>query len=74
MYEEAADERTYVVVVNDEEQHSVWLAGRPLPAGWSPTEFTGSRPECLAHIDEVWTDIRPLSLRRWLADQSGGTR
>jgi MbtH protein len=52
------------VVVNDEEQYSVWDADRPLPAGWRATGFTGTRQECLDHIDEVWTDMRPLSLRR----------
>lgn len=53
----------YSVVRNDEEQYSLWPAGRSLPPGWTATGFTGSKPECLAHIDEVWTDMRPLSLR-----------
>ncbi len=51
------------VVVNHEEQYSIWAVGRDLPAGWSDTGFTGSREECLAHIDTVWTDMRPRSLR-----------
>jgi MbtH protein len=54
---------TYVVVVNHEEQYSIWLEGRSLPAGWTATEMTGDRDACLAHIDQVWTDMRPKSLR-----------
>ncbi|MFB7631993.1 MbtH family protein [Streptomyces sp. NPDC056149] len=54
----------YRVVRNDEEQHSIWWADRPLPAGWYAEGTEGSREECLRHIDTVWTDMRPLSLRR----------
>jgi MbtH protein len=54
---------TYAVVVNDEEQHSVWPTAKPLPAGWTATGFSGAKAQCLAHIDEVWTDIRPRSVR-----------
>ncbi|RCG26203.1 MbtH family protein [Sphaerisporangium album] len=54
------------VVVNHEEQYSIWPDGRELPAGWTDTGKTGTKAECLAHIDEVWTDMRPLSLRRRL--------
>ena len=53
----------YVVVVNDEEQYSVWRADRTPPAGWRATGFQGPRADCLAHIDEIWTDLRPRSLR-----------
>ena len=56
------------VVVNDEEQYSIWPAGRELPAGWRRDGFTGTEEECLAYIDETWTDMRPASLRRWMAD------
>ncbi|MEV6521217.1 MbtH family NRPS accessory protein [Longispora sp. NPDC051575] len=55
------------VVRNDEEQYSIWAADRPLPAGWTGTGFSGSREDCLAHIDEVWTDLRPRSLREAMA-------
>lgn len=58
----------YRVVRNSEEQYSIWPAARELPSGWQATGFDGGREECLAHIDEVWTDMRPLSLRRALAD------
>jgi MbtH protein len=57
---------TFTVVVNDEEQYSVWPADRSLPAGWRDAGKTGSKQDCLAHIDEVWTDMRPASLRRQL--------
>ena len=57
-------EATYTVVVNDEEQYSIWLAARPIPAGWRDCGVSGSRDDCLDHIEKVWTDMRPLSLRR----------
>ncbi len=56
----------YVVVVNDERQYSIWPADRGLPGGWHNAEFEGSRSQCLAHIERVWTDMRPLSVRRFL--------
>lgn len=65
---DAQDMRPHMVVVNDEEQYSIWPAGRDLPAGWRRDGFTGTENECLAHIDEVWTDMRPASLRRWMRD------
>ncbi|MGW0203324.1 MbtH family protein [Nonomuraea sp. NPDC003201] len=51
------------VVVNHEEQYSVWAADRELPPGWADAGFAGTQEECLAHIETVWTDMRPLSLR-----------
>ena len=71
MVDEAEDTRTYAVVLNDEEQYSIWFDDRELPAGWRREGVTGSKAECLAHIEQVWTDMRPLSLRRWMADQAG---
>ena len=53
-----------VVVVNDEEQYSVWPAAGEPPAGWRQIGEPGTKEECLARIDELWTDMRPLSLRR----------
>jgi MbtH protein len=53
----------YLVVVNDEEQYSLWTSGREVPPGWQPTGYRGSEEECLAHIGEIWTDIRPRSVR-----------
>lgn len=53
----------FAVVVNDEEQYSIWTAEQEPPAGWRRTGFAGDKDECLAHIDTVWTDMRPRSLR-----------
>lgn len=58
-----SEEPRYQVVVNDEEQYSIWEEGRELPAGWRAEGTAGSRQECLDHIDRVWTDMRPKSLR-----------
>ena len=58
------DNRIYTVVVNHEEQYSIWFAGREIPLGWREVGKSGTKPECLAYIEEVWTDMRPLSLRR----------
>ncbi|MEV0418748.1 MbtH family protein [Streptosporangium canum] len=51
------------VVVNHEEQYSIWPTGRDLPDGWREEGVSGTRQECLDHIDQVWTDLRPLSAR-----------
>lgn len=56
-------ESRFLVVRNDEEQYSIWSAERDLPAGWHEANFAGTREECLAHIDTVWTDMRPRSVR-----------
>jgi MbtH protein len=57
----------YLAVVNDEEQHSIWPESRPLPAGWRSAGVSGTKQQCLDHIEKVWTDMRPLSLRRRMA-------
>jgi MbtH protein len=67
MTDEQHDDRTYLVVRNDEEQYSVWWADRELPAGWHAEGTEGTREECLSRIGAVWTDMRPLSLRRRMA-------
>ena len=54
----------YQVVINHEEQYSIWPAHREQPPGWRSAGKSGTKEECLAHIKEVWTDMRPLSLRR----------
>jgi len=64
------DTRTYIVVVNDEEQYSIWPDERELPPGWRREGVSGPKDECLAHIEKVWTDMRPLSLRRWMQEQA----
>lgn len=58
-----AAEQAFQVVVNDEDQYSIWPAGQEPPAGWRLAGFTGVRDDCLAHVDRVWTDMRPRSLR-----------
>ena len=58
------DSRVHTVVVNHEEQYSIWFAGREIPLGWREVGKSGTKTECLAYIEEVWTDMRPLSLRR----------
>jgi MbtH protein len=63
------DEVTYTVVMNHEEQYSIWPADREIPPGWTSANKTGSKEECLAHIESVWTDMRPLSLRLQMAAQ-----
>jgi uncharacterized protein YbdZ (MbtH family) len=56
-------EPRYVVVINHEDQYSIWPEGREIPLGWRATGMSGTKPECLAHVDKVWTDMRPRSLR-----------
>lgn len=58
------DNRTYTVVINHEEQYSIWLEDRELPLGWKAVGKSGTKQECLDYIEEVWTDMRPLSLRK----------
>lgn len=58
------DLSVYKVVLNDEEQYSIWAAERENPPGWYDAGKTGAKTECLAYIKEVWTDMRPLSLRK----------
>ncbi|MBB5080138.1 MbtH family protein [Nonomuraea sp. NPDC059023] len=53
----------YKVVVNDEEQYSIWPAARDVPAGWHEEGTSGTEEECTAHIERVWVDMRPRSLR-----------
>ena len=64
MYEDNEDSLEYRVVVNHEEQYSIWVTDRPIPQGWNDVGKVGSKEECLAYINEVWTDMRPLSLRK----------
>ncbi|HEX2079994.1 MAG TPA: MbtH family protein [Longimicrobium sp.] len=69
--EEREDTTTYVVVANHEEQYSIWPADRELPDGWTVAGLTGTKAECLARIEEVWTDMRPKSLRERMAAAGG---
>ncbi|ARI51017.1 MbtH family protein [Streptomyces bacillaris] len=65
-------ESVYRVVLNDEEQYSIWQAERELPAGWRAEGTQGSKEECLDHIGRVWTDMRPASLRRRMEGEAAG--
>lgn len=56
-------EPQYAVVLNDEEQYSIWPLGKTLPAGWYAEGNTGSKAVCLDYINQIWTDMRPKSLR-----------
>ena len=62
--DEREDQTIYKVVINSEEQYSIWPADRDNPLGWNDAGKTGTRQECLDYIREVWTDMRPLSLRK----------
>jgi MbtH protein len=59
-----ADADHYVVVMNEEEQYSIWPAEQEVPSGWEATGITGTKEQCLGHIDRTWVDMRPASLRR----------
>jgi MbtH protein len=67
---EDEDTRTYVVVVNHEEQYSIWFKDRSIPAGWRPVGKEGPKADCLQYIEEVWTDMRPLSLRKKMEEDA----
>jgi MbtH protein len=73
MSEEREDNTIYKVVVNDEEMYSIWPADRANPLGWKDVGKSGTKQECLAYIEEVWTDMRPLSLRKKMAETGGGS-
>jgi MbtH protein len=62
------NEQHFNVVLNEEEQYSIWPSSRTPPPGWRVSGFSGTRAECLDHIERVWTDMRPLSLREQMAD------
>ena len=64
------ENREFRVVVNHEEQHSIWPADRELPLGWREAGKKGLKEECLEYIKEVWTDMRPLSLRKKMEEDA----
>jgi MbtH protein len=57
------DSATFKVVLNDEEQYSIWPADRPNPPGWREAGMEGPKAACLDYIEQHWTDMRPRSLR-----------
>jgi MbtH protein len=68
--DEEEDTTTYNVVMNHEEQYSIWPIDRENPMGWRNVGKSGTKQECLAYIDEVWTDMRPLSLRKQMEQEA----
>jgi MbtH protein len=68
--DEKEDTTIYKVVVNHEEQYSIWPADKDNPLGWRDAGKSGTKVECLANIKEVWTDMRPLSLRKKMEEQA----
>lgn len=69
MTDEREDHTIYKVVVNHEGMYSLWPADRENPLGWNDAGFTGTKAQCLAYIEEVWTDMRPLSLRKRMEEE-----
>ncbi|MFR9788502.1 MbtH family protein [Streptomyces sp. MB22_4] len=69
MSDDVSRDERYAVVVNHEEQYSIWPEGRDLPLGWRAEGTTGTKEECLQRIEEVWVDMRPLSLRIHMQQQ-----
>jgi MbtH protein len=67
VWDEEADNITYKVVVNHEEQYSIWPVDKENALGWNDAGKSGTKAECLAYINEVWTDMRPRSLRERMA-------
>jgi MbtH protein len=61
------DRLGFKVVVNHEEQYSLWPSERALPLGWVDAGYSGTKEECLAHIEQVWQDMRPRSVRERIA-------
>jgi MbtH protein len=69
--DDAEDKLRYRVVINHEEQYSIWEETRLIPVGWQAVGMAGTKSECLAYIEEVWTDMRPLSLRKKMDENKG---
>jgi len=68
---ETTEDIQYRVVVNDEDQYSIWWLDRELPLGWREEGTAGTRQECLDHIELVWTDMRPRSVRATMSQDGG---
>ena len=67
---DSEDTTIYKVVMNHEEQYSIWPEHKENPPGWTDVGKVGPKAECLAYIEEVWTDMRPLSLRKKMEEMS----
>ncbi|MGH9456223.1 MAG: MbtH family protein [Thermoanaerobaculia bacterium] len=71
-WDDPEDKTIYRAVVNHEEQYSIWPADRELPLGWNDAGKVGTKGEVLEWIKEVWTDMRPLSLRKKMEEMERG--
>ena len=69
-WDDREDTTVYNVVMNHEEQYSIWPADKEIPLGWKAVGKSGLKQECLDYIKEVWTDMRPLSLRKKMEEQA----
>ncbi|MER5554691.1 MbtH family NRPS accessory protein [Streptomyces sp. NPDC002793] len=67
-----SQDELYFVVRNHEEQYSIWRSDKPVPAGWETVEGPAGKEDCLSRIDEIWTDMRPASLRAAMAAAENG--
>lgn len=72
MSADGTDPARWTVLINGEEQYGLFPASRPAPAGWRPAGCTGTEDECMAYVDQRWTDQRPASLRRAMSDRPAG--
>lgn len=64
------EDETFIVLVNHEEQYSIWPHWKPVPGGWTAVEgVKGDKKTVLEYVEKTWTDMRPLSLRKWMAEQ-----
>jgi MbtH protein len=71
-YDDNDDPARWTVLINSEEQYGLYPVDREVPAGWRPADFAGTEEECIAYVDEHWTDMRPLSLRLAMRRQASG--
>jgi MbtH protein len=71
-FDDREDDRIYLVVINGEEQYSIWPKANALPKGWSSVGEEGTKTQCLEYIDRTWTDMRPLSLRMQMQNDRPG--
>jgi len=73
-FTDSDNQTLYKVVINHEEQYSIWFADRDNPLGWTNVGKSGSKAECLEYIKEVWTDMRPLSLRKQMESSASSNQ
>lgn len=73
-WDDEDDTTIYRVVMNHEEQYSIWPEDRQIPLGWREAGKAGPKAECLEYINEVWTDMRPLSLRKQMEEDARNAR